>query len=175
MIHHYDKNSGALTKCELQVAFLSKLDDVSSQWTNVTCADCKAKMEGIKFDSGKPLMNLLSSRWLKGTAEVLTAGARKYSSHNWRKGMKFSRCYDALQRHMLAWNDGQDLDLETGLSHLYHASCCLMFLAELSETRTDLDDRYKQPVHEEMVPGAIFDPELEIHRGGGWGTPELNE
>lgn len=97
---------------------------------------------GAKHDNGKPQMDLISSRFLVGLANVLTFGAKKYSSHNWRQGIAFSRLYSALQRHLCAWNDGQNIDEESGLPHLYHAACCLMFLAELNETRRDLDDRY---------------------------------
>ena len=100
--------------------------------------------EGRKDDIDKPRMDLLSSVWLQGTAEVLTYGAKKYAAHNWRKGIHASRLYAALQRHLTAWNDGHDLDPETQLSHLLHASCCLMFLYETMERRMDLDDRYKQ-------------------------------
>lgn len=99
----------------------------------------------IKHDSSKPEMDLLSSKWLFGVAQVLTFGKKKYAAHNWRLGIESSRLLSALQRHLLAWNDGEDLDPETGLSHLYHASCCLMFLSELMITRPDLDTRYKLP------------------------------
>jgi hypothetical protein len=98
---------------------------------------------GIKHDTEKPRMDLLSSMWLLGTAQVLTFGAKKYAAHNWRKGIEGSRLFAALQRHLMAWNDGEDMDPETGLSHLLHASCCLMFLYETMLTRPNLDDRYR--------------------------------
>lgn len=98
----------------------------------------------IKFDSEKPKMGLISSKFLEGLGITLTYGAIKYSAHNWRKGMATSRYYDALQRHLMAWNDGEDLDPESGLPHLYHAACCLMFLSETVETHPKMDDRYKR-------------------------------
>lgn len=101
------------------------------------------RRSALKFDSGKPQMGLISSKFLKGLAQVLTFGAKKYAAHNWRKGFTWSRPYDALQRHLNDFNDGHDLDEETGLPLLYHAACELMFLAELYEVRKDLDDRYK--------------------------------
>lgn len=102
------------------------------------------KPGGTKHDSGKPMVSLLDSEWLLGTAAVLTFGAKKYAPHNWRQGFPYSRVMDALQRHLLAFNGGQDLDEETGLSHLYHASCCLMFLSSMKENHPELDDRYKK-------------------------------
>jgi len=101
------------------------------------------KNEGTKHDLGKPRMDLLSSEALVKIAEILTFGAKKYDSHNWRKGLKWSRVYAALQRHLAAWNAGDNLDPETGKSHLAHAGCCLMFLLEYEETRKEFDDRYK--------------------------------
>lgn len=100
--------------------------------------------KATKHDSEKPRMDLLSSRWLLGTSRVLTFGMRKYAAHNWRKGLESSRLYSALQRHLVAWNDGEDLDSESGLPHLYHAACCLMFLSETMETNAKMDTRYKR-------------------------------
>jgi len=101
-------------------------------------------MSGTKHDNGKPMMGLISGAFLTGLATVLTFGAKKYAAHNWRKGLAYSRVYDALQRHLVAYWAGEDMDPETGLSHLDHAACELMFLREFSETRKDLDDRYKK-------------------------------
>ncbi len=97
---------------------------------------------GTKHDTGKPPMSLLDRKWLEGTAKVLAFGANKYAANNWRKGISYSRLTDAALRHLHAYNDGEENDPESGISHLYHASCCLMFLANMSETRPDLDDRY---------------------------------
>lgn len=97
----------------------------------------------VKHDVGKPQMGLISSIFLVGLANVLTFGAKKYAAHNWRKGFNLSRPYDALQRHLVAWNAGEDMDPESGLPHLDHAACELMFLRELSKTHQKLDDRFK--------------------------------
>lgn len=99
--------------------------------------------EATKHDKAKPMMGLISSRFLKGLAEVLTFGATKYAAHNWRKGFALSRPYNALQRHLTDWNGGKNIDEESGLPILYHAACELMFLAELAETMPYLDDRFE--------------------------------
>jgi len=98
---------------------------------------------GIKHDQGKARMSLLDSSWLLGVAEVLTFGEKKYAANNWRKGISVSRLMDAAARHQAAFNDGEDLDPESGKGHLYHASCCLMFASWMIKNRPDLDDRYK--------------------------------
>lgn len=98
---------------------------------------------GVKHDEGKEPLDLLSRIWLLGTARVLAFGARKYARQNWRGGIQRSRLIAAALRHLLAYNEGEDLDPESGLNHLDHASCCLMFAREMHETRPDLDDRWK--------------------------------
>lgn len=101
--------------------------------------------EGTKHDQNKNRVELLSPFWLFGVGNVLTFGARKYAAHNWRKGLDLSRCLGATLRHVFAFLGGEDLDPETGLSHLFHASCELMFASELYAYRPDLDDRWKTP------------------------------
>lgn len=111
-------------------------------------ADAKEMNErflgGTKHDKEKVQLDLLSSAWIMGVGDVLTFGAKKYAAHNWRKGIKLSRLLGACLRHIFAFLKGEDKDPETGISHLYHASCCLMFASELHETMPDIvDDRYK--------------------------------
>lgn len=104
-----------------------------------------AKQEsGVKHDQSKEPVDLLARSWLLGVARVLGFGAQKYDRHNWRGGIKRSRLIAAALRHILAYNEGEDLDPESGLNHLYHASCCLMFASEMHEVRPDLDDRFKR-------------------------------
>jgi hypothetical protein len=97
----------------------------------------------LKFDSDKLPLNLLSTEALNQTAAVLAFGAQKYAEHNWRKGFAWSRPLAAAMRHITAFNDGEDCDPESGLSHLAHASCCIMFLLEFQKTHPHLDDRYQ--------------------------------
>ena len=99
--------------------------------------------EGMKYDQDKPRMDLLDPAYLEGTASVLGFGARKYAAHNWRNGIAVSRLLGASYRHLGAIQKGEDLDPESGLPHVYHLSCCVMFLASMLETRPDLDDRWK--------------------------------
>jgi hypothetical protein len=101
-------------------------------------------MEGKKYDNEKPPISLVPTSGIVRTAEVLAFGAKKYDPHNWRKGFEWSRLISAAQRHLLAFNDGEDLDPESGLNHIAHASCCVMFLLEHIEKGLGSDDRYKK-------------------------------
>jgi hypothetical protein len=97
----------------------------------------------LKFDGSKLPLHLLSTEAMNQTAAVLAFGAEKYAAHNWRKGFVWSRPLSAAMRHITAFNAGEDKDPESGLSHLAHAACCIMFLLEFEKTHKELDDRYK--------------------------------
>jgi hypothetical protein len=86
---------------------------------------------GRKFDGGKPQYGLLPPLALKATVDVLTFGAQKYEPDNWKFVPDSKRRYfDALQRHLWQWKEGEEIDQESGMHHLAHAMCCLMFLYE---------------------------------------------
>lgn len=87
--------------------------------------------EGLKYDDGKLEYGLLPPLALKATVDVLTFGANKYKRDNWKYVDDSKRRYfDALQRHLWAWKEGEEIDPESGKHHLAHAMCCLMFLYE---------------------------------------------
>lgn len=99
---------------------------------------------GIKHDGGKVPMELLAPEYLTAIAKVLQFGADKYAPRNWELGMEWGRVFGALNRHMWAWWSGEETDPETGFSHLWHASCCLMFLTAYEARGIGEDDRPKQ-------------------------------
>jgi Domain of unknown function (DUF5664) len=127
-----------------------KPKDVSIDWSKLTFTNSTITASGsaggggaMKFDDAKLPVNLLSTEALLQTAAVLKFGADKYHAHNWRDGFAWSRPLAAAMRHIMAYNDGEDKDPESGLSHLAHAACCIMFLIEFEKTHPELDDRYK--------------------------------
>jgi hypothetical protein len=87
---------------------------------------------GLKFDDGKPRMELLPFDALELVARVLTFGARKYAAHSWRlvkPGLE--RYRGAMLRHLAAIDRGEDCDRETGLRHWAHIACNALFCAAL--------------------------------------------
>ena len=98
-------------------------------------------IEGVKHDGGKLRMELIPPELLEETARVLTFGAEKYADRNWELGMKWSRPFGAMMRHMWAWWKGEKSDPETGYSHLSHAACCLAFLIAYEARGSGMDDR----------------------------------
>lgn len=99
--------------------------------------------EGRKDDAAKPRYELIPPELIAGVSDILTFGAQKYGDRNWEKGMKWSRVYGALMRHLWAWWNPfePDTDAETGKSHLWHAACCIAFLMAYEARKTPGDDR----------------------------------
>ena len=97
--------------------------------------------EGAKNDDGKLRYDLIPVRPLAEVARVYTIGAKKYSDNNWRKGIKWSRIYAAMQRHANAWQGGEVFDPETGQHHLSSVAWCALTLMEYEQTCPHLDDR----------------------------------
>lgn len=98
---------------------------------DVVKASQNATTGGRKFDGDKLEYGLLPPLALKATVEILTFGAQKYEPDNWKFVPDSKRRYfNAMQRHLWAWKEGEQNDPETGKNHLAHAMCCAMFLYE---------------------------------------------
>lgn len=95
----------------------------------------------FKDDSKKTDLSLLPYRPLAEIAKVLEFGAKKYDRNNWRKGFAHERLVAAMLRHLFAYNEGETNDPETGLCHLAHLGCMLLFLMETRHTHPELDYR----------------------------------
>ena len=95
-------------------------------------------------------LELIPPQFVEGIAEVLKYGAQKYAPNNWMRGMSWETVAGGILRHVTAFRRGEEMDPETGLPHLHHAACGLMFLSwyahgpQESEHREMDDRRYKQ-------------------------------
>ncbi len=69
-------------------------------------------------------------------------GACKYGRHNYRVSrVRSSVYYDAAFRHLAAWWEGEDIDPDSGLSHLVKAMACLAVLRDAQIQGMLNDDR----------------------------------
>ena len=93
---------------------------------------------GRKDDMGKVQLDLLPPEAVIGLGEVLTYGANKYGTNNWR-GVEVERYEAALLRHLMAWKSGSPVDEESGLSHLKHVLCNAAFLVALENGKVEGD------------------------------------
>jgi len=99
---------------------------------------------GLRYNEGKPKLSMVmeAPNALRGCAQVLMKGEEKYARNNWKKGLPFTGVLDSMQRHVLAFQEGEDLDPETGLPHVDHILCNALFLSELFHSKKEqCDDR----------------------------------
>jgi len=115
--------------------------------------------EGEKHDQEKNRLDLIPPQVIEAVGDILTYGAVKYAPYNWFKGLKYSRVYGALQRHLNAWYRGEVNDLESGKPHLHHALCNITFLITYEHYKKrfkEFDDRKFLPVLE-LTPRQVAD------------------
>jgi hypothetical protein len=75
-------------------------------------------------------------------AKVAGYGGMKYARGNFFLGYNYSLSYDALQRHLHAFWNGEDLDDESGLYHLAHACWHCLCLLTFLKRGLGTDDRF---------------------------------
>jgi len=97
---------------------------------------------GRKLDNDKNRLDLVIPSFIIGLGEVLTYGAKKYKSNNWQTlNDPVNRYYGAATRHLLAWRNGEAKDPESGIHHLLHAACNLMFLLWFENRKEETDEQ----------------------------------
>lgn len=96
--------------------------------------------KGIKHDGAKPDYSLVPFGALDEVVKVLTHGASKYDRFNWEH-VEDIRYQAAALRHISSYMQGEKFDPETGINHLAHAICSLMFLVEFDNKKV------KKPVY----------------------------
>lgn len=102
---------------------------------------------GIKHDTDKPRHSLLPAGTVGQIVQVLEHGARKYAIDNWQCVPDArTRYFDALHRHVEAWWRGERTDPESGMHHLAHAGCCVLFLLWLDRANEE-QQRFDQRAH----------------------------
>lgn len=108
------------------------------------CGKTNLKPSASHFDAGKAPLDQLPFHSLMAVAKVMDFGAKKYGRYNWRAGQEWTRYAASGLRHLYAWISGEDNDPESGISHLAHGVCNLLFLLEWQRTGKGEDDRYKE-------------------------------
>ena len=105
----------------------------------------KTTTEAVKHDDGKPDWSLVPFESLEGMVKVLEFGAKKYAGWNWTTngGFSYTRVLRSCLRHIFAYMRGEDNDPESGLSHIHHAMCNLLFISHYigNKEKYNKDDR----------------------------------
>lgn len=116
--------------------------------TKISNPEVENQASAIKYDTGKTDWSLMPWEAVEEINKVLEFGANKYAAHNWTQGdgFRYTRVLNSLFRHLFSWSRGEDLDPESGLSHLSHAGCNILFLIYYNryKERYKNDDRFKR-------------------------------
>jgi len=74
--------------------------------------------------------------------KAMADGMRKYGLMNWRtKKVSSSVYFDAIERHLIAWKDGENLAADSGCHHLAHVMACCAILLDADANGSLNDDR----------------------------------
>lgn len=88
--------------------------------------------KALRYNSGK--LDLLScpSSTIEAVAAVFEYNHQKnggkYPEGNWELGQDYRTALASIFRHIIAFNEKEDLDRESGLPHLWHALAGLSML-----------------------------------------------
>lgn len=96
---------------------------------------------GKKFDNGKADLSLIPLSAMEEEAYAFMLGEQKYGRYNYCEGLESHRLVAAALRHILQYQNGEDLDSESGRSHLGHARACLAMLIHCERIGTLKDTR----------------------------------
>lgn len=87
-------------------------------------------------------LHVVSAPVMMEVGLAMLEGDRKYGGHNYRvAGVRASVYYDALMRHIMAWHEGEDIDIDSGLSHVTKALSTLFVLRDAMLNDMWTDDR----------------------------------
>ncbi len=96
--------------------------------------------------STKPGLDALSWPVLFEMGAGMDDGGYKYGRQNYRVvGVRHSVYFNAAMRHLADWWEGEDIDPDSGLSHITKVMTCLMVLRDSMIMGNDVDDRPVRP------------------------------
>lgn len=91
-------------------------------------------------------MDLIPSIVAAELSVVMALGAitKGYGRWNWHEaGVDAETYYAAALRHLTLWRAGEDIDPESGVSHLIHAMACLTIVRDAQDVGMFQDNRRK--------------------------------
>jgi len=94
---------------------------------DINISDMDSTDRAMRFNTGKPQWSLVHFKSLEPMIRVLEFGALKYAPKNWQKPMPLDQILESMQRHLASIFDGEEVDSESGISHMGHIMCNAMF------------------------------------------------
>lgn len=115
-------------------------------------------MAGVKHDKEKPMMHLIPLDVMEDVARVLTFGAKKYGEGNWAEGIESGRLLGGVLRHLTAYQKGELTDPESGLPHLSHAICGMLFLSWMHKHKPEFDTLWTRKLLTDTLEQVKLEP-----------------
>lgn len=133
-----------------------------------SCSNSKPMEDKVKESNPKDIIgsdklpfHLCPTTFIAGIAMAMLEGCLKYGRSNFRAiGVRASIYYDACLRHLIAWFEGEDIDPDSGINHLYKAGACLAVIADAMEAGKLNDDRMIEGGYNKTV--AKFAPMIKL-------------
>lgn len=99
-----------------------------------------------------PTLSVTPASAILVLGQVMQLGADKYGRFNYReKSVAASVYVDAMLRHLIAWNAGQDDDPESDVSHLGHVLACASILIDAQVNGNLIDNRSKNEGEQKLL------------------------
>lgn len=100
----------------------------------------------------KPQLHLIPASASILESEVMRLGSAKYGPFNWRDSPIRATVYiSAALRHLSQWMDGEDIDAESGCSHLAHVRAGMGIMLDALSTGNVIDDRPPSGVAADLI------------------------
>ncbi len=144
----------------------SRADDVDGVWNaklSIRKDPCATASAGYPDDNpktivgrAKPALRAIPPIAILHLGGAMGEGESKYGRFNWRdKTVTSSVYYDAIQRHLLAWWDGENNASDSGRHHLAHVMACCAILLDAEAASKLNDDRRKESLASAYVAGEV--------------------
>lgn len=136
------------TKCgnDLVVPPPAPANDNVSMFDRAMAAPCGLPSTNPKraFGVRKPSAQFIPPVAIIEESAVMALGAAKYGAFNWQDDpVDATTYYSAAMRHLLQWFSGEDVDAESGASHLAHVRACMGIIMDAKASGSLIDDRPK--------------------------------
>lgn len=94
---------------------------------------------------GKAPLSCVPVNVIADLGVAMLEGSLKYGRYNYRESdVRASVYFDAAVRHLFAWWEGEDIDPDSGMSHVIKAMASLTVLRDGMQQPGFTDDRPKQ-------------------------------
>lgn len=144
---------------------------MSTQQSDQSCQSGSAEPLSSKLSNPKDVcgvrkapMSTVSAAVLAEIGVAMLEGSCKYGRHNYRAaGVRASVYYDATMRHLMAWWEGEDIDPDSGMSHITKAITSLVVLRDAMIQGMVDDDRAPSSAEFYQRLNALAGEILERH------------